>query len=223
MPLDSYRCYWRKARERTSCLPGALSFATLKAGSQDDTIAEFECVITRIPIFKGYTPHRWKKCMDVMITKKAGLTQVDSLCTIVLFQPDCNYAFKFLGREMMAYTEKTGTLAPEQFGSRKNHRSIDQAVNKVLTNDNLRQAKYLGAICSNNAKSCYDLIVHPSAILAMYREGVPESATLCMFQTLQEAQHYVCMAYGDSDNFFGGYDIINMHGIGQGNGSGPAI
>jgi hypothetical protein len=57
----------------------------------------------------------------------------------------------------------------------------------------------------------------------MYREGVPESATLCMFQTLQEARHYVRMAYGDSDNFFGGYDIINMHGIGQGNGLGPAI
>ncbi len=44
-----------------------------------------------------------------------------------------------------------------------------------------------------------------------------------MFQTLQEAQHFVHTAYGDSDTSFGGLDIIPMHGIGQGNGSSPAI
>jgi hypothetical protein len=82
-----------------------------------------------------------------MIIKKSGLFQVDSLCTIVLFQPDYNYAFKLIGREMMAHTERHKTLAPEQFGSRKNHWSIDQAVNKVLTYDNLQQSKNPGANC----------------------------------------------------------------------------
>jgi hypothetical protein len=52
--------------------------------------------------------------MDVMLLKKEGVTQVDALRTIVLFQPDCNYAFKFIGREMMRFSEKHNTLAPEQ-------------------------------------------------------------------------------------------------------------
>jgi len=68
---------------------------------------------------------------------------------------------------MMKHAEKHKTLAPEQFGSRWNHCAIDLADNKVLTNDILRQKKSPGAICVNDAKSCYDLIVHPSAVLAM--------------------------------------------------------
>ncbi len=54
--------------------------------------------------------------MDVMIQKKEGLIQVDSLHTIILFQPDCNYAFKYLGREMMRIAKKHKILAAEQFG-----------------------------------------------------------------------------------------------------------
>ncbi len=53
--------------------------------------------------------------------KKAGLIQVDSLRTIMLFQPDCYYAFKFIGHEMMKNAERHNTLAPEQFGSCKRH------------------------------------------------------------------------------------------------------
>jgi len=97
MPIETYRNYWRKAKERTSCYPGVLSFATLKAGAQDACITEFECIMMRGPLFAGYTPKNWKLCLDVMLLKKAGTTQVDALRMIMLFQPDCNYAFKFVG------------------------------------------------------------------------------------------------------------------------------
>jgi hypothetical protein len=69
-------------------------------------------------------------------------------------------------------------------------------MNKVLTNDCLRQTKSPGEICANDAKSCYDLVVHPAAALAMRQQGVPGSATVCMIQTLQEAHHYVWTAFG---------------------------
>jgi hypothetical protein len=36
---------------------------------------------------------------------------------------------------MMKNGEKYGTIAKEQYGSRKHHRAIDLALNKVLTND----------------------------------------------------------------------------------------
>jgi hypothetical protein len=70
-----------------------------------------------------------------MIAKKSNLTDIDNLRTICLFEVDANYCFKHIGRAMMKNAEHHGTIAKEQYGSRKRHRAIDLAVNKVLTND----------------------------------------------------------------------------------------
>jgi len=91
-----------------------------------------------------------------------------------------------------------------------------------LTYDILQQTKSPGAICANDVKTCYDLIVHTSAAMAMRRQGVPEAATTCMFNTLQEAEHQVRTAYGDSDTHFGCQEVVPMHGVCQGNGAGPS-
>jgi hypothetical protein len=88
------------------------------------------------------------------------MMDVNSLRTICLFEDDANYCFKHIGREMMKNAERHSSLAKEQYGSRKRHRAIDLAVNKVLTNDILQQGKLIGAICSIDAKACYDLIGH---------------------------------------------------------------
>jgi hypothetical protein len=159
-----------------------------------------------------------------MIQKKSNLTDVDSLRTICLFEVDANYCFKHIGRAMMKNVEHHKTMAKEQYGSRKRHRAIDLAVNKVLTNDILRQAKCTGAICSNDAKSCYDLIGHAQASICMQRQGVPKAAIQCLFSMLQDATHFVRTAYGDSSITYGGPGWLKpMHGIGQGNGGGPPI
>jgi len=225
MSVDSYVRYWKKAREDTSCYPSALSFATMKAGAFDQQIASLDCMMTRIPLAAGFAPSRWKRCLDIMILKKSsGVTDLSSLWTIVLFPVDCNYAFKHVGREMMKVAERTKSLAPEQYGSRKRHKAIDLAVNKALTFDILRQMKRTGAICSNDAKSCYDLIGHTQASLSMQRVGVPKSIINCLFTTLQDAMHQVRTGFGDSKESYGGSVwLIPIHGIGQGNGAGPAI
>jgi len=222
--LQGYRAFWRKANEKVSCYPSSLSFSSMKAGAFHDYISEVDCRLTRIPLISGYAPLRWRKCLDVMILKKAGVTHLSSLRTIVLFPVDCNFAFKYVGREMMKNAEKGNALAPEQYGSRKHHRSIDLAVNKALTFDLLRQLKKPGGLCSNDAKSCYDLIGHPQASLAMQRCGVPKSIIKCLFSQLQNATHQVRTGYGDSSSCYGGSNWAKpYHGIGQGNGAGAAI
>jgi hypothetical protein len=98
------------------------------------------------------------------------------------------------------------------------------ALNKVLTNDILRQAKHTGAICSKDAKACYDLIGHAQASLCMQRQGVPKAAVKCLFPTRQHATHNVRTAFGDSTMTYGGLIWTKpLHGIGQGNGGGPPI
>jgi hypothetical protein len=149
---------------------------------------------------------------------------LSGLRTIVLFPVDCNSVFKFIGKEMMKRTKTLGALAPEQFGSRKYHKAIDLAACKTLTYDILRQLKRPGAICCNNAKSCYDLIGHSQASLSMQQVGVPWVAVDCMFTTLQSAMHFVRTSYGDSVGYYIGLSFPKpLHGIGQGNGLGPGI
>jgi hypothetical protein len=92
----------------------------------------------RIPLLEGFAPWRWKYCLDVMILKRLGVTELSGLRTIVLFPVDCNYAFKHIRREMMKIAETTKSLVPEQCGSQKKHRSIDLAVNKTLTFDGFK-------------------------------------------------------------------------------------
>jgi hypothetical protein len=226
MPLtvETYTKFWNTAKEKTSTYPDALSFSTMKASSKNSAIAEVECMLTRIPLKAGCSPSHWKNCMDVMLLKRSVVSHLGSLCTVVLFSADCNYAFKHIGHQMMKRAEAAKALAKEQYGSRKSHKATDLATNKTLTYDILRQLKQPGVVCLNDAKSCYDLIGQTQASLAMRRMGVPKSAVDCIFMTLQEANHRVHTGYRDFTASYGGNkENTPMHGICQGNGAGPAI
>ena len=129
---------------------------------------------------------------------------MDKLRTIVLFEADLNYMNKVIGREVMKTAEKNKTLADEQYGSRAGRKAIDQAINKRLFFDILRQQRLNGAICSNDAASCYDRIVHSVASLAMRSQGVSKQAMTAMFDTLQRMEHLVRTAHGISGKSYNG-------------------
>ena len=115
-------------------------------------------------------------------------------------------------------------LAQEQFGSRKTLSSVDQSLNKRLTFDLMRQLKRPGALCSNDAKSCYDRVVHSIASICMQHVGVPQEPIVCMFTTIQNLEHCIRTVYGDlTVTFSGQLWAVPMHGLGQGNGMGPPI
>ena len=159
--------------EFTSSGPSGLHFGHFQANAQQPTLASVDAALSRIPTLSGYVPIRWTQGLNVMLEKKPGVSQVTKLRTILLYEAGFNHNNKLMGRAMMQYAEKHHLLAPEQYGSRKAHSAIYQCVNKVLTFDILRQTKSPGALCSNDAKSCYDRIAHGAAGLAMQRCGVP--------------------------------------------------
>ena len=119
-------------------------------------------------------------------------------------------------------------MAREQYGSQKHHQASTAATNKVLTMDLLRIRHQAGVICSNDAKSCYDRVVHSIAALAMIRLGtpiaavlcLPIAAVLCLLLTLQQAQHKIRTGYSVSNTWFGRF-LIPLQGLGQGNGVAP--
>jgi hypothetical protein len=117
---------------------------------------------------------------------------------------------------MMKHAERAKALA--------RHRAIDLAVNKTLSFDILHQLRSPGALCSNDAKSCYDLIGHTTASIAMQRMGVLKAVVDFLFTTLQTAKRQVCAGYGNLITI-GGIEsgLDPMHGIRQGNGAEPPI
>jgi hypothetical protein len=159
-----------------------------------------------------------------MLLKREGNYQIDKLNTIVLFDPEANQNFKFIGHKVMALAEKYNQLAEEQYGSRKKKTAILHALNKQLSYDILRQTNTPRALCSNDAKSCYDHILHAVASLCLHHIGLLEGTIVCMFTTLQNMEHTVRTVYGDSDNSYGGHLwVVPMQGIFQGNGTGPML
>jgi hypothetical protein len=195
-----------------------LHVGTWKAGYFSGTITELDALLTDIPLQTGYSPLIWRVAIDALLLKKSGVTLVDKLRTIVLLQGDFNYLNKYIGRYMMKEGEAYEQLSWEKYGV------IDQALNKVLSFDLIRQARMDAAVCSNDAKSCYDLIVHAITSIRMQQQNVPSSACICVFTTLQNLHHTVSTLYGDSKSGYGGtLWEVPYSGVGQGNGASPSI
>jgi hypothetical protein len=79
-------------------------------------------------------------------------------------------------------------------------------------------------MCSNDAKSCYDGIMHAIASIMMQKQNVPASACICVFAMLQNLHHTVRTIYSDFKYGYGGtLWEVPYYGVGQGNGAGPSI
>jgi hypothetical protein len=170
---EEWKSFWKGAIEQTSCGCDILHFGTWKAGSFSETITELDALLTDIPLQSGYSPLRWRVAIDALILKKYGVTLVEKLPTIVLFQGDFNYLNKYIGRHMMKDGEAYEQLGWEQYGIREVKKAIEQALNKVLSFYLIQQTLMDADMCSNDAKSCYDRIVHSIASILMQHQNVP--------------------------------------------------
>lgn len=177
-----------------------------------------------IPYATGYSLDEWKTSLNNMIEKKNKGNLVSDLRTINLMEADFNFNNHVMGKQVNRCAEANAQIPKEQYGSRKRHQARHQATNKKLLYDlNQFQRKPM-ILCSNDAKSCYDWIVHSIAALAMQRLGLPPQPMKCMITTLQNMNHYIRTAFGDSDQTLqGSQQAVPFQGILQGNGAGPTL
>ena len=220
----TYTQSWNRVKEHTSCAPGALHYGTFKAMRWCSEAAELHTIMAQIPIQTGYTPERWKMSVDSMLPKKEGEWRPNKLRLTSLLMPDFNHNNKILGRRAMWRAEEKKLLAPEQYGSRKKLSAAKHALNKRLMLDILRQQRRPGVLCANDAKACYDRILHFAAYISMRRAGLKKEAVKSMLEPIRKLNHVIRTAYGDSNCTYGGEDWErDPSGICQGNGAGPAI
>jgi len=125
---------------------------------------------------------------------------------------------------VMRNAESRQEIAPEQYGSRNNKAAGTQCLNKRLFYDYIRAMHIPAALCSNDAKSCYDRIILVVAALCLCRLGAPLPAVISMTHTLAQLRYHVRSAFGNSDRAQGQVEWKDpVAGIGQGNGAGPQI
>jgi len=124
----------------------------------------------------------------------------------------------------MLNAESLNLLADEQYGSCKNKAAVLQCLNKGLFYDLLCQWKCPAALCSNDAKSCYNWITLLAAALSLCQLGASIPAVQSMLKTIHGMNHHIQMAYGNSQQSTNHTTWGKLiAGIGQGNGAGPLI
>ena len=220
--LAEHKQGWRVAKENTSSSPSGLHFRLWKANATVDALAEIDRIMRAIPFRTGYSLRRWQVGVDVELCKKAGNYNVEKLRTIVLLEGDYNMNNKTMSRRVAAAGEQDGTLAEEQYGSRQRHSAPDVSLNNRLTDDIMRQTRTGGVIISNDAKSCYDRIVHAVLSLCLQRMGVAREPIKSLIETMQHLTHHVKTAYGVSaESYKADQGPTQMQGILQGNAMGP--
>jgi len=154
--LSEYIYGWQRSHEETSSSYSSIHFGHYIAGTYDQQITQFNASMAAIPALTSYSPSRWRHGLNVMLEKIPGNFEVERLCIILLFEADCNQNNKWLGHAFMKEAECCGLLTDEQYGSHQNKDAITQCLNKQLWYDYIRCTCQPAALCSNDAKSCYD-------------------------------------------------------------------
>ena len=152
-------------KEKTGSKSSTPGFNHYMCGSKDETINMLDAFLWSSLVKIGRSVDMWQRIVDLLILKKAGNYDVTQMHTIQLFAAEFNMANKDADRKLMAQAEALGEVAPEQYGSRKKHKSINA--------------------CLNN----YDRIVHVVAILVMMSFGLIYKSAKVLFKTLPKADH----------------------------------
>jgi len=208
--------------ESTASALSNIHFGHYMAGISSDTMTHINAMLADYPLLTGLMPDRWLCTLNVMLEKIPGNNLVEKLRIIMLFEGDFNNNNKWIGQAVMKYVEKNNRIAQEQYGSQKRKVAWTQCLNKCLFYNWIRTTKQPAALCSNNAKSCYDCTVLVIAVLCLCQLGATKTAIRSMISTLANLKHHVCTAFGDSPQSQGQTNWLELvTGIGQGNGAGP--
>ena len=107
-------------------------------------------------------------------------------------------------KDAMLSADNFDLLVNEQYKSRLYMVAIYLATNKCLVYDVFRQMTKLIAVCSNNARSCYDRIIHIAAFLALRQLRIPKLMIIRMLHTIQVMEHVIRISFDDSTEIYSG-------------------
>ncbi|GFH50742.1 hypothetical protein CTEN210_07218 [Chaetoceros tenuissimus] len=215
---------WKIRKEKTNSANQHMGH--YKAGIQNDYVCSVLYMRSEIPVVSGYSPKRWRECIDLMILKKAMNFDLSKQRTLGLLDTEMNQHNKTLQRQAIKVALQTNSVAQEQY-SRPGRDCKDHALNRRLTVDARQYERKCFSLAMSDLAGCYDRIVHTAAALALLRLGLKKTTIFAMFDSIQRMTHKVRTGYGDSDTTYGGDSYAQWEnapqGVLQGNAAGPVI
>jgi hypothetical protein len=107
----------------------------------------------------GAPMDRWKHITTCMIEKKAGISRIDKLRVIHLFEADYNVILKIMWAQKAIWQIKNKNLLKMgQAGSRPGCWAIEVAIAKEMKYNYSTMTQTVMATIDNDAKSCFDRI-----------------------------------------------------------------
>eukprot|EP00957_Ditylum_brightwellii_P096743 7368025-Ditylum_brightwellii.AAC.1 len=176
----------------------------VKTEATDPLLARVNWQASNFPWCSGYSPIRFRHGLDLLIHKRLNSNCIDSLRPNFLFDIEANMHNKRLGKDAMNRAENCGSIAPEQFESKKEKSADLLALNTQLYYNHLLLQRNPAISVFINLVSNYDLMVYNIVSLALQQVGTPQAAVFCTFTTLQDMVHTVHTAYGDSLETYSG-------------------
>jgi len=194
-----------------------------KAEATDPVLAALDASQRSMGYATGFSFPWWQQGLDIQLLNRSGKIGATSLRTISCTEPSQNMNNKKIGRDAMWNGERAKALARDNLGGRKGMRTVEVNQNWTLANKHIRGWWARAVVISNDAKGSFDRIAHVVAILALRGLGIPWPAIMSMIITIQQMQHHIRMAFGESEQSCG----PNPSGpppqaLIQGNGAAPA-
>jgi hypothetical protein len=140
-------------------------------------------------IFLGKPVKRWREITTCMIQKVPGVSKLDKLRVIHLFEADYNLILKVMWSRKTVWRNHENKLLNEgQAGSRPGCRAIDVALQKEMKYNYAKLTRTELITIDNDAKSCFDRILCNVAMLISQYYGVPLNYCELQATTLQETK-----------------------------------
>jgi hypothetical protein len=169
----------------------------------------YNIVTTAIKL--GQPVERWKHITTCMIEKTPGVSRLDKLRVIHIFEADYNLILKIMwSRKAIWKIHNNNLLNDGQAGSRPGCRAIDVAIQKEMKVD-------------NDAKSCFDRILCNAAMLVSQYYGITKNMCSLQAATLESTVYKIRTALGESERTYKNSKNKPIHGTGQGSCASPAI
>ncbi len=124
---------------------------------------------------------------------------------------------------MMRQAVARDLLCEESFGSTPGKMAVSALVQKQLSIDQLRLERRAGGIFDCDASGCYDRIIPPLASVHLQALGLQQSIGTFLARLMFFAKRHVKTRHRISRQNISTTRKQVLHGIGQGNGGGPAI
>jgi hypothetical protein len=189
-----------------------------------DSILKVYYNITMTAIKLGQPVERWKNITTCMIEKTPGVSRLDKLRVIHIFEADYNLLLKIMwSRKAIWKIHNNNLLNDGQAGSRPGCRAIDVAIQKEMKYNYSKLTRTPLVTVDNDAKSCFDRILCNVAMLVSQFYGISRKMCRVQATTLESTVFKKRTALGDSIRTYQNSKQNPIHGTGQGSCASPAI